>query len=116
MSKANDRRPPGFLSLKLKDRRALQSVYLPFLRDGGLFVPSLREFQLGEQVLILLRLPEQNESLPVAGRVAWIVPAHAARGGKPGIGVQLSRLDGGALRSRIETLIADQDAERGYRL
>lgn len=116
MSKITERRQPGFLTLKLKDRRALQSAYLPFIQDGGLFVSSLRDFHLGEQVLILLQLPEQSESLPVAGRVVWMVPPAAAPGRKPGIGVQLSRLDGGALRQRIEKLLSGAAAERGYRL
>lgn len=109
----------SFLKLQLKTARALQSAYLPFIRDGGLFVPSLREFQLGEQLLILLQLPDRGDNEPVAGRVVWLRPAGdaaAAAAGRPGIGVQLGRQDGGALRRRIEHMLREAQLTPSYRI
>ncbi|SEQ65405.1 type IV pilus assembly protein PilZ [Solimonas aquatica] len=109
----------GFLKLQLKTVRALQRVYLPFIRDGGLFVPSLREFKLGEQLLILLQLPDRSDSEPVAGRVVWLRPAVGSTqsaAARPGIGVQLSRLDGGALHRRIEQLLREAQLTPSYRI
>lgn len=109
----------SFLKLHLKTARALQSVYLPFIRDGGLFVPSLREYKLGEQLLILLQLPDRSDSEPVAGRVVWLRPAGDAAAhlaARPGVGVQLSRQDGGALRRRIEHVLREAQLTPSYRI
>lgn len=103
-----------FLSLRLKSRRALHRLYLPFIRDGGLFLPSLQEFHLGESLLILLQLPEQRESQPLAGRVVWIRTAEDARG-KAGVGVQFSGVDGGVLKRQIEALLSEFPTPSSYR-
>ena len=46
----------GILSLTIKDRAVLYAAYMPFARHGGLFVPSNKKYELGEEVFILLAL------------------------------------------------------------
>jgi type IV pilus assembly protein PilZ len=96
----------GILSLAIKDKAALYAAYMPFIRNGGLFIPSSRRYQLGEEVFILLNLMDETEKIPVAARIVWITPKGAQANRNAGIGVQFSEQDGGAIRSRIETYLA----------
>lgn len=96
----------GIMSLSLKDKGALYAAYMPFIKNGGMFIPSAKTYQLGDEVFILLTLMDETEKLPVAGRVVWLTPK-GAQGNRPaGIGVQFSEIDGGATRSKIEGYLA----------
>lgn len=97
---------PGVLSLTIKDKNALYAAYMPFVKGGGLFVPSSRPYKLGEEVFMLLTLMENKEKIPVAGHVIWITPQGAQGGRTGGIGIQFSEKDSGVARSKIETLLA----------
>jgi len=96
----------GILSLTIREKGALYAAYMPFLKNGGLFVPTPNTYKLGDEVFMLLTLPEGKDKLPVAGRVVWITPKGAQGNKTAGIGVQFSDLDKGSTRSRIETLLA----------
>lgn len=96
---------PGVLSLAIKDRNALYAAYMPFLKGGGIFIPSARPYKLGEEVFLLLSLMDSKEKIPVAGHVVWITPKGAQSGRTAGIGVQFSEKDSGLARSRIEAAL-----------
>lgn len=104
----------GILSLAIKDKGALYNAYMPFVRGGGLFVPTTKRYNLGDEVFLLLTLMEDKDRLPVAGRVIWITPVGAQGNKVAGIGVQFSEsADGEAARTRIEsTLAGTLNAER----
>ena len=94
------------MSLSLKDKAALYAAYMPFITNGGMFIPSVKPYQLGDEVFILLTLMDETEKLPVAGRIVWVTPK-GAQGNRPaGIGVQFSEIDGGATRNKIEGYLA----------
>jgi len=99
----------GILTLAIKDKAALYSAYMPFLKSGGIFVQTPKRYFLGDDVFILLTLPESTERLPIAGKVVWVTPA-GAQGNRPaGIGVQFPETpDGETLKGKIETLLAGQ--------
>lgn len=102
---------PGILTLNIADKAALYLAYMPFISNGGLFIPTTRRGErashtLGEEVFLLLNLVEQNERLPVAGKVVWVTPPGAQAQRVPGIGIQFSSQDAGATQRRIETLLA----------
>lgn len=105
MSALNARQ--GILSLVVKDKAALYAAYMPFVKGGAVFVPTPKRYFLGDEVFVLLTLPESSERLPVAGKVVWTTPM-GAQGNRPsGIGVQLAEgPEGEAIRNRIETLLA----------
>ncbi|NIJ68093.1 PilZ domain-containing protein [Xanthomonas sp. 60] len=105
MSATNARQ--GILSLQVKDKAGLYSAYMPFVKNGGVFVATPKRYFLGDEVFLLLTLPESSERLPVAGKVIWVTPV-GAQGNRPaGIGVQLADgQEGEAVRHRIETLLA----------
>ena len=98
-------RSDGILSLWVRDCRVLRAAYMPFLRYGGLFVPTERHFCLGEEVFLLLRLLDEPDRIPVAGKVVWITPPGAQGQRTAGAGIQFSS-DSGFLREKIETYLA----------
>ena len=104
----------GILSLTIKDKPVLYAAYMPFLQNGGLFVPTSKEYSIGDDIFMLLTLMEEPEKIPIAGRVVWITPAGAQGNRQAGIGVQFSAQDaaanvkienhlGGALNSERHT-------------
>ena len=99
-------RNDGILSLWIRDRRVLRAAYMPFLRHGGLFVPTDRDFRLGDEVFLLLRLLEEPDRIPVAGKVVWITPPGAQGRRAAGAGIQFSP-DSDFLREKIETCLAE---------
>ncbi|WP_147651872.1 PilZ domain-containing protein [Vulcaniibacterium gelatinicum] len=97
----------GILSLNIKDKAQLYSAYMPYLRNGGIFVPTPKRYFIGDEVFLLLTLPESNERLPVAGKVVWVTPPGAQGARVAGIGVQFSdSAEGEAIKGKIETILA----------
>ena len=105
MSAASGRQ--GILSLAVKDKAALYNAYMPYIRHGGIFVPTPKRYFLGDEVFLLLTLPESSDRLPVAGKVVWVTPAGAQGNRAAGIGVQFAENgEGEAIKNRIETMLA----------
>jgi len=100
--------PPrqGILSLTIKDKSALYAAYMPFVKNGGLFIPTSKKYKLADEVFLLLTLMDETEKIPVAGKVIWITPLGAQGNRNTGIGVQFSDMDNGAARNKIETYLA----------
>ncbi|KAB7766247.1 PilZ domain-containing protein [Xanthomonas maliensis] len=97
----------GILSLALKDKAALYSAYMPFVKGGGIFAPTPKRYMLGDDIFLMLSLPDSSERLGLATKVIWTTPA-GAQGNRPaGIGLQFPEgQEGEAVRSKIETLLA----------
>lgn len=98
---------PGVLSLAIREKAALYAAYMPFLASGGLFIPTTKPFNIGEEVFMLLSLIDDPVKLKVVGNVVWITPT--TQGNKPqGIGVQFNDQSGGLeARNKIEGLLGD---------
>jgi type IV pilus assembly protein PilZ len=96
----------GILSLTIRDKSALYASFMPFIKNGGLFIPTAKPYSLGDEVFMLLSLMESKEKLPVAGRIVWITPKGSQGNKTAGIGVQFSELDKGATKSKIEKQLA----------
>ncbi len=105
------KRPGGMkrnmLSLHITDELTLYLSYLPFLKQGGLFVPTEKTYRLGDEVFLLLTLMNDGDKTPVAGKVVWINPK-GAQGSRPaGIGIHFGEVDKGATREKIEKLLVN---------
>lgn len=96
---------PGVLSLAIKEKSALYAAYMPYVKGGGLFIPTNKNFRIGEEVFMLLSLVDDPMKLKVVGKVIWITPAPQAN--RPqGIGVQFSEKDGGIeVKNKIEAIL-----------
>ncbi len=104
------KRPGGLrknmLTLNLSDDDALYNSYLPFLKQGGLFIKTDKSYKLGEEIFLLLTLLDSGDKTPVAGKVVWINPKGAPGGRPQGIGVHFGEMDKGATRDKIEKALA----------
>ncbi len=96
----------GILSLTIKDKSALYAAYMPFVKNGGLFIPTPKAYKVGDEVFMLLTLMEESEKIPIAGKIVWITPVGAQGNRASGIGVQFSDQDQGTARNKIETYLA----------
>lgn len=95
----------GILSLNIETKEELYRAYMPFITNGGIFIPTPRAYQLGEEVFMLLNLMEEPDKIPVTGKVVWVTPKAAQGGKRPGIGIQFSAEDT-LLVQKIETYLA----------
>jgi type IV pilus assembly protein PilZ len=96
----------GILSLTIKDKSALYAAYMPFVKGGGLFIPTNKNYKIGDEVFMLLTLMDESEKIPIAGKIIWITPRGAQANRAAGIGVQFSDQDNGVARNKIETYLA----------
>ncbi|MBF5005923.1 PilZ domain-containing protein [Diaphorobacter caeni] len=97
---------PSVMQLVIKEKAALYAAFIPFFEDGGVFVPTAKEYRLGDDVYVLLTLPDDTQRYPVAGKVAWVTPARASGNRTQGIGVQFPKDDKSRqLRARIEEIL-----------
>ena len=98
---------PSVLSLNISSKSALYAAYIPFIKNGGIFVPTAREYKQGDEIFMLLQIMDDTTKHPVAGNVVWITPPGAQGNKTQGIGVQFSGDDAGlVLRNRIEQILA----------
>jgi len=95
----------GIISLTIKDTAVLYAAYMPFVQNGGLFVPTAKQYKIGDEVFILLTLMDEPEKIPCAGKVVWVTPQGAQGGRTAGDGVQFAAQNDG-LSNKIETYLA----------
>jgi type IV pilus assembly protein PilZ len=79
---------PSVIQLAIKEKAALYAAYISAFTEGGVFIPSSKDYKLGDDVYVLITLPEDPQRYPVAGKVAWITPAKAAGNRTQGIGIR----------------------------
>ncbi len=95
------------LSLNIPDVNILMQLYMPFLKSGGLFIATDRPYKLGDELFLLLTLPDQpNDRSPITGQVVWITPEGAGGGRTQGIGIQFVGVQAGGIKKRITDLLA----------
>jgi type IV pilus assembly protein PilZ len=101
------------LSFAIKDKAALYASFMPFVKNGGLFIPTTKRYQLGDEIFLLLQLMDEPDRIPVAGKVIWLTPPGAEGSRAVGVGVQFSDQDKGMARSKIEGyLIGSANSDR----
>jgi type IV pilus assembly protein PilZ len=97
---------PSVLSLAIKEKAALYAAYMPFLKNGGMFVPTVRPYKIGDEIYLILALMEDPNKYPIAGKVAWITPAGANNNKAQGIGVHFPADETGQrAKLRIEEIL-----------
>ncbi len=99
---------PGVLSLNIREKAALYAAYMPFLKGGGIFIPTIAAYQLGEEVFMLLSLMDDPNRIAVQGKVVWITPEGVQGNRTQGIGVQFTQDEtGAAARATIEKILGE---------
>lgn len=79
---------PSIVQLAIKEKAALYAAYIPLFKEGGIFIPTQREYNLGDDVYVLLTLPDDTQRYPVAGKVAWVTPPKASGNRVQGVGIR----------------------------
>ncbi len=93
------------VNLAFKDKNALYMAYMPFLKSGGVFIQTPRKYQLGEELFVMLTLPDDTERYGFTGTVVWINAK--AQGARPqGVGVQFKGEEAQAVNKKIEAMMA----------
>ncbi len=102
----------SLFKLTIESVAGLQSSYMPFVDNGGLFMPGTAKQRIGDEVFVMLRLPDCQEWLPSLARVVWKTPEGAQNGLVAGIGVQFVNPDDSAsekIQNMLSGLGSDQD-------
>jgi len=94
------------MQLAIKEKAALYAAYIPLFAEGGIFVPTQRDYRLGDDVYVLLTLPDDPQRYPVAGRVAWVTPERASGNRTQGVGIQFPKdAKSAELKAKIEQIL-----------
>lgn len=90
------------------DLTELNNALMPFVRDGGIFIPTENEFHLGDHVLATVILPQNEQPFALKGEVIWITPQSTQINlHRPGIGIHCGGDEGHAFQKAVQTLLAD---------
>jgi len=76
------------ISIAIKDKQALYMSYMPFVKNGGLFVPTKKDYDLGDEMFLLVKIMDEIEPVHISGKVIWISPPGALGNRPRGVGVQ----------------------------
>ena len=92
------------LSIGFSDVKDLYRSYMPFLKTGGLFIRTARQYKMGQSLALSVTLPDSLESIMVSGKVAWITPPGSQSTSPAGIGITFID-DKAQLGAKIEKLL-----------
>jgi type IV pilus assembly protein PilZ len=96
---------PSVISLAIREKAALYAAYMPFVQGGGIFVPTNRAANLGDDLYLIVTLLDDSTKFAVPGKVVWMTPP-GSTGRQQGLGIQFARNDAGhQVRAKIEELI-----------
>ncbi len=87
-SATNDNSRNSVISIAIKDKQALYMSYMPYVENGGLFVPTKKDYSLGDEIFLLVKIMDETEPVQISGKIIWISPPGALGNRPQGIGVQ----------------------------
>ena len=96
---------PSVVPLSYADKDDLHKAYMPYVKGGGLFIPTGNPYPMNEEIFLLVTLPGSKKPLPVAGKVVWTAPAGVGGTMKQGVGVEFKGREGNSLRNTIEGML-----------
>ncbi len=97
---------PSVIQLAIKEKAALYAAFIPLFTEGGIFIPTSRDYKLGDDIYVLLSLPDDHQRYPVAGKVAWVTPAKASTNRTQGVGILFPKDEKSrALKLKIEEIL-----------
>jgi len=97
------------ISVSFKDKTALHANYMPFIRGGGLYAATDKEFMLGDSVILSLKIMSISKKFAIPGKVVWMSPLQAQ--GAQGVGVQFAGRTKENVRMALEAILGDLAAK-----
>jgi type IV pilus assembly protein PilZ len=95
------------INIEFFSEHDLYIAYMPFLKEGGLFIRTAKSFELGSEIELNVLLPDSLEPSLIKGEVCWLTPLGAQNGTPAGIGISFTD-DPDKIRHQIETMLARQ--------
>ena len=97
-----DKARNAVISIAIKDKQALYMSYMPFVKNGGLFVPTKKDYNLGDEMFLLVKIMDEIDPVHISGKVVWVSPPGALGNRPRGVGVQFMGDDARATVHLIE--------------
>ena len=91
------------ISIAIKDKQALYMSYMPYIEGGGLFVPTNKEYSLGDEMFLLVKIMDEIDPVHISGKIVWVSPPGALGNRPRGVGVQFGGDDAQATKDLIES-------------
>ena len=108
--KSNGTERSSVISIAIKDKQALYMSYMPYVLNGGLFVPTKKDYDLGDELFLLVKVMDEPEPLQISGKIVWISPPGALGNRPRGVGVQFigdtARKAAGLIENRLGATIS----------
>ena len=100
------------LEYVITEQAELNSSYLPFIKGGGLFIPTEVTFYLDDAVNVELTL--MGESFKMEGKVVWITPKNSIYHIHVGVGIELTGQNAKNLGEKIRAKLDGSALLGGY--
>ena len=97
--------PDRKVHITIPDGKILAQAWMPFVKNGGLFIPTQDDARLGDDVILVVTLPDAAKPIRVLGHIVWLSPSDADSDKPAGWGIQFSERDNGQTRSHIEACL-----------
>ena len=99
---------PNLLTLEIHDKAELYSHYMPFISNGGIFIPTEESFQIGDSTGMLIRFVDRGKKLMLTGNVVWMSPqGNSSLAGTRGVGLQFSGEKKHLVKKAIDTYLGE---------
>ena len=96
------------LQLSIRDKIALHSHYMPFIKNGGIFIPTDQVYKFGETIGMVLRFLDRGKKLVITGKVVWVSPQSSNHTSQnPGVGLQFVGNTRQDVQKAIEAYLGD---------
>ncbi|MBT6042936.1 MAG: pilus assembly protein PilZ [Gammaproteobacteria bacterium] len=76
--------------LHISDVHILENIYMPYIKNGGLFVPADTDAAIGDQVFLMITLFDHATKIAIDATVIWITPKHTQENKVQGFGVSFN--------------------------
>jgi type IV pilus assembly protein PilZ len=89
----------------IKDKNILLAAYMPFVKNGGLFLKGVG-LPMGAPVGVLIEIPSESMKFGLDGKVVWV----HANGMNLGVGIQFAESPSLAqFKVKVEVVLAGLD-------
>lgn len=106
-SKAPGEKMRKKIKITIRDRTVLYNSWMSFTKTGGLFIPSDETFEMGDEVMLILSVMENDRSFILMCKVVWIASNSGNANHPKGVGVLFPSDDNGkAAKNACETNLA----------
>ncbi len=100
------------LEVSIKNTSELYSSYMPFITNGGLFIPTTKSYEMGQILSLRIKMIDEIIISSISSKIVWTTPPKTENHKPCGIGVQFMKEDNGETKSKIESLLASNTSTR----